>query len=68
VKIATFNINNINKRLNNLLSWLTKADPDMVSLQELKTEQRAFPADTLRTLGYEAVWQGEKAEILPIPI
>ena len=35
VKVATFNINNINKRLDNLLAWLAKAEPDVVSLQEL---------------------------------
>ena len=61
LKIATLNINNINKRLNNLLSWLAKAEPDVVSLQELKAEQRAFPVAALRTLGYEAVWQGERS-------
>src|ERR1700730_6986099 len=58
VRVATFNINNINKRLDNLLAWLAKAEPDMVSLQELKAEQGAFPVNALRTLGYEAVWQG----------
>jgi hypothetical protein len=42
-KVATFNINNINKRLDNLLDWLAKAEPDVVSLQELKAEQEAFP-------------------------
>jgi exodeoxyribonuclease-3 len=61
VKFATFNINNINKRLDNLLSWLTRAQPDVVSLQELKAEQNAFPADKLRKLGYQAVWQGERS-------
>jgi exodeoxyribonuclease-3 len=61
VKIATFNINNINKRLNNLLSWLEKAKPDVVCLQELKAEQRAFPAEALRNHGYQAVWQGERS-------
>jgi exodeoxyribonuclease-3 len=61
VKIATFNINDINKRLNNLLSWLAKAEPDVVSLQELKAEQGKFPMHALRTLGYEAVWQGERS-------
>jgi exodeoxyribonuclease-3 len=61
VKIATFNINNINKRLENLLAWLAKTEPDVVCLQELKTEQGAFPARTLRALGYEAVWQGERS-------
>jgi exodeoxyribonuclease-3 len=61
VKIATFNINNINKRLDNLLVWLRKAEPDVVCLQELKAEQRAFPTQTLKELGYEAVWQGERS-------
>jgi exodeoxyribonuclease-3 len=61
VKVATFNINNINKRLDNLLDWLAKAEPDVVSLQELKAEQEAFPVNALRALGYEAVWQGERS-------
>ena len=51
MKVATFNINNINKRLDNLLAWLAKAEPDVVSLQELKVEQGAFPVKALRTPG-----------------
>jgi exodeoxyribonuclease-3 len=43
VKIATFNINNINRRLPNLLNWLSQATPDVVCLQELKAEDRASP-------------------------
>jgi exodeoxyribonuclease-3 len=61
VKIATFNINNINKRLRNLLSWLTQANPDIVCLQELRADQGAFPADALRALGYNPVWCGERS-------
>jgi exodeoxyribonuclease-3 len=61
VKVATFNINNVNKRLNNLLGWLVKAEPDVVSLQELKAESGAFPANAVRKLGYEAVWEGERS-------
>ena len=61
MRVATFSINNINKRLDNLLAWLAKAEPDVVSLQELKAEQDAFPVNALRTLGYEAVWQGERS-------
>src|SRR5258708_39346100 len=61
MKIATFNINNITKRLDNLLDWLAKAEPDVVCLQELKAEQGAFPIHALRSLGYEAVWQGERS-------
>jgi exodeoxyribonuclease III len=61
LKVATFNINNINKRIENLLAWLAKTQPDMVSLQEIKVEQQAFPLRAIRTLGYEAVWQGERS-------
>ena len=61
MKIATFNINNINKRLDNLVAWLAEAEPDVVCLQELKAEQTAFPAQALRALGYEAVWKGERS-------
>jgi len=61
MKIATFNINNVNKRLQNLLDWLAKSEPDVVCLQEIKAEQGAFPAQALGALGYHAVWQGERS-------
>jgi exodeoxyribonuclease III len=61
VKVATFNINDINKRFQNLSAWLSKVEPDVVCLQELKAEQDAFPADRLHALGYEAVWLGERS-------
>ena len=60
MKIATFNINNIVKRLDNLIDWLAEAEPDVVCLQELKAEQGAFPAEILAQLGYEAVWKGQR--------
>ena len=43
MKIATFNINNVNRRLTNLLDWMAAAQPDVVCLQELKAEDSAFP-------------------------
>ena len=60
VRIATFNINNINKRLPNLLDWLEAERPDVVCLQELKSTTDAFPAAALTAAGYNAVWQGER--------
>jgi len=61
LKIVTFNINNINKRLDNLVAWLAKTEPDVVCLQELKAEQRAFPERAIRALGYHSVWQGQRS-------
>jgi exodeoxyribonuclease-3 len=60
LKIATFNINNVNRRLPNLLGWLKTAKPDIVCLQELKAEQSAFPLAAIEKAGYSAVWRGQK--------
>jgi exodeoxyribonuclease-3 len=60
VRIATFNINNINKRLANLLDWMAANEPDVICLQELKAEERAFPIAAIEAAGYGAVWQGQR--------
>lgn len=60
VKIATFNINNVNKRLDNLLAWLAAAEPDVVCLQELKAEDLAFPLAEIEDADYGAVWSGQR--------
>jgi exodeoxyribonuclease III len=61
MKIATFNINNINKRLQNLLDWLAAAEPDVVCVQELKATDRQFPRSAIEAAGYGAVWRGQSA-------
>lgn len=61
MRIATFNINTINRRLEGLLIWLAATEPDIVCLQELKCAQRDFPAAALRKAGYHAVWRGQPA-------
>lgn len=59
MKIATFNVNNINRRLENLLAWLAEARPDVVCLQELKATDNQFPREALEATGYGAVWRGQ---------
>jgi exodeoxyribonuclease-3 len=60
MKVATFNINNINRRLPNLLRWLRAARPDVVALQELKAPDDEFPISAIERIGYGAVWRGQK--------
>jgi exodeoxyribonuclease III len=60
MKITTFNINNINRRLPNLLRWLKAAEPAIVCLQELKCAEEAFPAAAIMQAGYHAVWRGQR--------
>ena len=60
MRLATFNINGINRRLPNLLAWLEQAQPDVVCLQELKATDSQFPNAEIKAAGYDAVWVGEE--------
>src|SRR5215472_359236 len=60
MKIASFNINDVNKRLGNLIGWLRAEKPDVVALQELKAADREFPKAAIEKAGYGAVWRGQK--------
>lgn len=60
MKIATFNVNNINRRLPNVLEWLKASRPNVVCLQELKCTDREFPAEPLLRAGYHAIWRGQR--------
>jgi exodeoxyribonuclease-3 len=60
MRLATWNINNINKRLPLLLAWLDATKPDVVALQELKTTDDDFPRAAMETAGYGCVVVGER--------
>lgn len=59
--IATYNVNSINARIENLTAWLKTAQPDVVLLQEIKTEFNTFPFFDLQAAGYEAKVLGQKS-------
>ena len=61
MKIASYNINNVNKRLPVLLRWLGESRPDVVCLQELKCEQHSFPAEHLEKAGYQSAWVAQRS-------
>jgi len=61
VKIATYNVNGVNGRLPRLLEWLEETRPDIVCLQEIKTDDTKFPAKALEDAGYGAIWHGQRA-------
>ncbi|RYG94721.1 MAG: exodeoxyribonuclease III, partial [Alphaproteobacteria bacterium] len=61
MKIASYNVNGVNGRLPVLSRWLQEAHPDIVILQELKAPQERFPESHLRSLGYNAIWHGQKS-------
>ncbi|MDQ2892230.1 MAG: exodeoxyribonuclease III [Pseudomonadota bacterium] len=61
MKIVTYNVNGIKARLPRLVEYLTEAQPDIVCLQELKSNDDTFPAADIEAAGYGAVWHGQKS-------
>lgn len=60
MKLATWNVNSIRVRLPQLLDWLAAAQPDVVCLQELKTDTPGFPREALDAAGYASAVNGQK--------
>ena len=61
MKIATFNINGIKARAEALPRWLDEAQPDVVLLQEIKSQDAAFPAELFEERGYNVETHGQKS-------
>jgi exodeoxyribonuclease-3 len=61
MKIATWNVNSLNIRMPQLAPWVAEAQPDVLCLQETKCVDENFPVESLRDLGYEAAFIGQKS-------
>src|SRR5256886_7906711 len=58
--VATWNVNSIKQRLDNLVAWLSARQPDIVCLQETKCVDEGFPREPLEALGYNIAIHGQK--------
>ena len=61
MKISTWNVNSIRARIENIKNYLESNSPDIVLLQEIKTEKKNFPFDDLKKLGYISYVNGQKS-------
>jgi exodeoxyribonuclease-3 len=61
MKIATYNVNSVRKRLPIILEWLADHKPDVMCLQETKVMDADFPQEAIRKAGYHASFRGMKA-------
>ena len=61
VKIASWNINSLRRRQDQLFAWLNATGPDIVCLQETKCPDDQFPALALQAVGYHSAYHGEKS-------
>jgi exodeoxyribonuclease III len=60
MRIATWNVNSINQRVDSLVAWLKARAPDVVCLQEIKCQEGGFPREPLESLGYNLAILGQK--------
>jgi exodeoxyribonuclease-3 len=60
-KLATFNVNGIRARLATVLNWVEAHQPDVLCLQEIKCEDRMFPAEPFLEAGYQVSVRGQKS-------
>jgi exodeoxyribonuclease-3 len=60
MKLATWNVNSVNARLETVLRWFEEAQPDVACLQEIKCVDEKFPAEAFERLGYNIAVHGQK--------
>ena len=61
MRIATWNVNSIKQRVDNIVAWLAARAPDIVCLQETKCIDQDFPRERFESLGYNVAIHGQKA-------
>jgi len=61
MRIATWNVNSINARLETVLTWFKEAQPDVACLQEIKCVDEKFPTEAFESLGYNVAVHGQKS-------
>jgi exodeoxyribonuclease-3 len=60
MRIATWNVNSVNARLERVLAWFEAEAPDVAVLQEIKCVDEKFPSEAFERLGYNVVVHGQK--------
>jgi exodeoxyribonuclease III len=60
VKIATWNVNSVRARLERVLAWLDRHEPDLLCLQELKVADDEFPREPFVERGWRLELHGQK--------
>ena len=61
MKISSWNVNSVRARIENILNYLKDSKPDILMLQEIKTEDQNFPINDFKKLGYDSYIFGQKS-------
>ena len=61
MKISSWNVNSVRARITNILQYLQSSNPDILMMQEIKTEDKNFPISNFENLGYKSHIFGQKS-------
>ena len=61
MKISSWNVNSVRARITNIINYIKLSSPDILMIQEIKTEDRNFPLNEFKDLGYESHIFGQKS-------
>ena len=61
MKIVSWNVNSVRARIENILNYIKDSQPDILLLQEIKTEEVNFPKDAFKKAGYDSYVFGQKS-------
>ena len=61
MKIVSWNVNSVRARINNILDYIKQAKPDILLVQEIKTQDENFPYEDFKKIGYESHVYGQKS-------
>ena len=61
MKIISWNVNSVRARINNILNYIKESSPDLLMLQEIKTQDENFPYENFKSIGYNSYVFGQKS-------
>jgi len=61
MKISSWNVNSVRARIVNIVNYIKHLKPDILMIQEIKTEEKNFPYSDFKNLGYESYVHGQKS-------
>ena len=61
MKIISWNVNSVRARIDNIINYIEDSKPDILLLQEIKTQNETFPFETFKELGFQSYVFGQKS-------
>ena len=61
MKIISWNVNSVRARIANILNYIKQSNPDILLLQEIKTQDISFPYEVFQNIGYNSYVFGQKS-------